>query len=561
MWSVTDLRKVRLLLDRHADVNAVSKLGRTALFLAAMSDGSAGIVKLLIARGGNVKAIDGAKMTMLHAATSGNDTETIRMFVDARLDVNAADFAGFTPLMNAAGHGNLTAVKMLLAKGANVNAVSGDGSFQKVKAGTIALGHFTPLLLAATFGPPDVVNALLAAGAAVNVQDIRGMTPLMLAVATDRQNPDIVRALVAKRADINVKSLEGETALDWAHKIGRRAGIDILERAGAVATAPKPIAVPASAPATLKPSIERSVTLLEKTSAGFLSNGGCASCHAQNITDLATSVARLQGVTVDAKAMSLRQRVTTIPFAAGPMLLERMDSPGTPDVPLYALGALADTGYAPDRLTDVAVANLAANQLSDGRWQIGGIARPPIEDGDIFRVALGIRALKVYGPPGRARDLNERVRRSISWLAAAKPTTTADRTMQLLGLHWAGAEQAVRQRVAKDILATQRPDGGWGQTPDLASDAYATGQALYALATGGGLSPADAAYRKGAQYLLATQRADGSWYVRSRAPKFQPYFESGFPYGSDQWISSMATGWATTALALALERPAAGQAR
>ena len=71
------------------------------------------------------------------------------------------------------------------------------------------------------------------------------------------------------------------------------------------------------------------------------------------------------------------------------------------------------TGYAPDRLTDVAVANLAANQLSDGRWQIGGIARPPIEDGDIFRVALGIRALTVYGPPGRAGDLNERVTRSV----------------------------------------------------------------------------------------------------------------------------------------------------
>ena len=56
MWSVTDIRKVRLLLDRNADVNAVSKLGRTALFLAAMSDRSADIVRLLIARGGNVKA-------------------------------------------------------------------------------------------------------------------------------------------------------------------------------------------------------------------------------------------------------------------------------------------------------------------------------------------------------------------------------------------------------------------------------------------------------------------------------------------------------------------------
>jgi squalene cyclase len=57
---------------------------------------------------------------------------------------------------------------------------------------------------------------------------------------------------------------------------------------------------------------------------------------------------------------------------------------------------------------------------------------------------------------------------------------------------------------------------------------------------------------KGIDYLLSTQRADGSWYVRSRAPKFQPFFDGGFPYGHDQWISSMATGWATVALAMSL---------
>jgi squalene cyclase len=67
------------------------------------------------------------------------------------------------------------------------------------------------------------------------------------------------------------------------------------------------------------------------------------------------------------------------------------------------------------------------------------------------------------------------------------------------------------------------------------------------------MRPSDPSYQKAVKYLLNTQRADGSWYVRSRSPKFQPYFESGFPYGHDQWISSMATGWATAALAHALE--------
>ena len=59
------------------------------------------------------------------------------------------------------------------------------------------------------------------------------------------------------------------------------------------------------------------------------------------------------------------------------------------------------------------------------------------------------------------------------------------------------------------------------------------------------------AYRQGIQYLLNTQLEDGSWYVRSRSIPFQPYFESGFPHGHDQWISAAATNWAAMALVAA----------
>ena len=129
--------------------------------------------------------------------------------------------------------------------------------------------------------------------------------------------------------------------------------------------------------------------------------------------------------------------------------------------------------------------------------------------------------------------------------------------MQLAGLRWAGADSGVLHRLAAAILATQRADGGWSQRTELTSDAYATGQTMYALAMSNVVSPREPAYRKGVGYLLSTQYADGSWYVRSRAPKFQPYFESGFPYGHDQWISQMATGWAAAALTLALDDPPA----
>jgi squalene cyclase len=98
------------------------------------------------------------------------------------------------------------------------------------------------------------------------------------------------------------------------------------------------------------------------------------------------------------------------------------------------------------------------------------------------------------------------------------------------------------------LEALQREDGGWSGNPYLKSDAYATGEALYALYESGAISTSEPAYRRGVDYLLRTQYPDGSWYVRSRAMKFQPYFESGFPYGHDQWISAAATSWASMAL-------------
>ncbi|MCA9048735.1 MAG: hypothetical protein KDA89_08400, partial [Planctomycetaceae bacterium] len=50
------------------------------------------------------------------------------------------------------------------------------------------------------------------------------------------------------------------------------------------------------------------------------------------------------------------------------------------------------------------------------------------------------------------------------------------------------------------------------------------------------------------QFLLNTQCEDGSWHVVTRAEGFQPYYESGFPHGEDQFISIAASAWAVIAL-------------
>ena len=160
-----------------------------------------------------------------------------------------------------------------------------------------------------------------------------------------------------------------------------------------------------------------------------------------------------------------------------------------------------------------------------------------------------MRALKVYGTPGRSDEMKQRLDQGKQWLLQADPVILEDMDMRLVGVAAAGASVGELRKLAKPILALQRADGGWAQRRGFPSDAYATGMTLWALNEAGVMRPDP----KSVKFLLGTQNADGSWHVASRATKFQQYFESGFPYGHDQWISTMATGWAANALALSIE--------
>lgn len=133
----------------------------------------------------------------------------------------------------------------------------------------------------------------------------------------------------------------------------------------------------------------------------------------------------------------------------------------------------------------------------------------------------------------------------------AKPQNNEGRIYQILGLAWAGEPTGKLQPLAKELLAEQQRDGGWSQLPNLTSDAYATGQAVYALRIGAGVEKSHPGADRGLRFLLTNQLDDGTWQVRRRAFPFLPTtMKSGFPHGRDSWISAPATSWAVMALSL-----------
>jgi hypothetical protein len=198
------------------------------------------------------------------------------------------------------------------------------------------------------------------------------------------------------------------------------------------------------------------------------------------------------------------------------------------------------------------VLGLASRQVDDRSWPVEFDIRPPLTLSPLATTALALRGIKQFAPPGRREEMASRVARAVEFLKSTTPADTQDQAFKLLGLIWAGAEPSAITPERSALIALQRSDGGWGQMPSMASDAYATGQALFALRTAG-TAVTDRVYRKGVRYLVATQLEDGTWFVRTRAYGFQPYFETGFPHGRSQFISTAATAWAAAAIAYSLE--------
>jgi ankyrin repeat protein len=555
MWATHDPAKVRLLLNRGASVNTAQPDGATAVLSAALR-GNTQVVRMLMAAGADVH--NGSvsapwRMTLPQIALSTNDP-AMREFLDPAEAVQQK-LAEWSPppltrwlltsvysLRPQPASKNAGVVKALLDAGANPNEIVSQ------------LALTAPVLSrVARLGDIETMRVLLEHGADPNVKGSGGLTPLMMAAATDA-DPAMVRLLLDKGAVAGVGDESGSTALDWALRLGDTEASRVLRRAGAVemarlASVPSSVSVPRPARVAVELALER----LQPAGPGFFSKTRCISCHHQSLPAVAVKLADSKGVKTDRTLASHPTQATLAVWARRRenMMLGNCSILGFLGNVTYGLFALAEEGVAPNPETDAVTSCLIGLQRPDGSWE-GGDTRPPLGGRNPFvYTSLAVRGLRMYSPPGRREETAARITRAREFLRTAAADDTQAEAFKLLGLVWADGSRTDISRQVKRLLALQRRDGGWSQLPTMAADAYATGQALYALRAAR-VAPSSDSYRKGAQYLLRTQLEDGTWYVRSRAIGFQPYVDSGFPHGPDQFISAAATSWAVIALSYVL---------
>jgi ankyrin repeat protein len=540
MWAAPRTPIVQMLLAHGADVNARASDGTTALVVAARVR-NVDTMRLMVAAGADLKS-PVTRANLLTAAYAPHGT-AVRDFLASQQIVLASASDLKDPVLLAANSGNARVFEQLLAIGVDPH--------QRLALVTVSMPTFFGL---ARRGQVDAIRTLQKANVDLTANGGRGWTALMLAAADETPSIPVMRLLLDAGVDVNAQDDEGRTALDWALTRGETEASAFLRKAGGKSSAPPPAPTRSIAPYAPNEAVARAVSKLQPAGPAFTNYTKCISCHNQSLPSIAVDAASKRAVPVDSSLASHSFDVTQQNWRTRreTALLGQTNRGGFQASVAYGLFDMAETGRAPTPLSDAMVLGLASRQVDDGSWPVEFDIRPPLTLSPIAATALALRGIKQFAPPGRREELTSRISRAVGFLRRSKPADTQDQAFKLLGLLWTDAPSSEIAREQSALIALRRPDGGWGQMPSMASDAYATGQALFALRAAG-TPVTDAVYRNGVSYLLATQLEDGTWFVRTRAFGFQPYFETGFPHGRSQFISTAATAWAAAAIAYSLE--------
>jgi len=290
----------------------------------------------------------------------------------------------------------------------------------------------------------------------------------------------------------------------------------------------------ANATPDARAAVQRALPFLEREGAAWMAgktalNQGspCVSCHHVGFALWSHREAKRAGLPIPADRIDALDRQAHAAFADG-------------DEARPMSSSQLILGRAGDRPAAIDLQQLTRAQEKDGRFAASGqfpSQDRPIAESDAVATLWALLALGNEGEPAARK-------KAANWVKGSKPGETTEWLAVRLLVY---GESGDRDR----LLREQHPDGGWGWRAAGPSNAFSTGQALYALAIA---APRDPAVGRAVAHLVGAQGSDGTWTTPSKliSKKAHPKRDSIYRY----W----GTAWATIGLARALASEPRGTA-
>lgn len=293
-----------------------------------------------------------------------------------------------------------------------------------------------------------------------------------------------------------------------------------------------PVVFPAASTDQVHQTVDRAISYLQKESASWLNTRKCAACHHAGMPMWALSEAANQGYTIDTQYLA--DKFESMLGSREKLMASRIfpNPNGPPDprpqgrglnmgLPFLAVAALSYPSLSePQKQSLQLIAKeIVQKQQPDGSWEFfAGLRRPPINETQTTDAAWIIMTLVGVTHPDSPEPQRAALAKATTWLDAAPPSEIhQDKVLKvLLGVRTQRPLETLKPTI-QELLALQREDGGWSQTvPELKSDAFATGQTLYALSLAG-YSAQQPEIQRGINFLVATQTPEGIWPMSSRS--------------------------------------------
>lgn len=268
-------------------------------------------------------------------------------------------------------------------------------------------------------------------------------------------------------------------------------------------------------------TVKRALPFVIEKGEWWIEKKKCVSCHRVAMTTWSLSAAKQKGLEVDDQKLT-ELTEWSLDHQLGKNDKGKVIGSGNLDglaqlILSRDLEATKDKAASFNQFVDL----ITAGQKDDGTWKPGGQLpsqkRKLLETTAVGTMWLTLSlqhslSVSAKSKPESTTAINKAADKALSWIRKSKAGVSTEWLVTRLLIESRANNPKQVEELLAQLRSQQHEDGGWGWQHDHASDAFATGQVLYALSKLS-VSKKDTAVARGLMFLTSTQNDDGSWTV------------------------------------------------